>query len=223
MAAHRIAATRRRALVVPTAPSGVASRDQSPRDETLETEENAVQIRRHDGRGHDRGEVVSLGEPARTEVPATFARGADIPIDVARLLGADADCAASTSVCHDFIAGHRHVIPIAIEQAAIRHSDDPPVCTSGRQGALRHPSRTDVLRSAPARILRQLGSPSSSASKLDDLEQKGRLRPAEIVCAVGVWDEAILVRSASEKFSALARTRSRTMAQDQCSVKYVSQ
>ena len=47
-------------------------------DGILQAEQQAVQIDRHDFRGIHRRPGMSVGEPARSEVPAAFRRGSNV-------------------------------------------------------------------------------------------------------------------------------------------------
>ena len=70
-----------------------------------------------------------IGEPARTEVPAALRRGADVAIHGARRTAAGARELHVLGV--GFIAGRIAIIPIAIEDRAVRQRHHPPVRAAG--------------------------------------------------------------------------------------------
>jgi hypothetical protein len=99
-------------------------------DRIFNTKQQAVQINRDDLRGVDGREAAAIGKPAGAEVPAAFGCCTYVAIQLRRV-----SPAAACEICVftiGLIARRVGIIPIAIQNRAVRHGHDAAM----RRGAL---------------------------------------------------------------------------------------
>jgi hypothetical protein len=178
---------RRAALV----PGGPAAR----RDALLHRQHEAVEVDRHDIGGAHRGEHGRIAEPARAEIPSALRGCAQMALHHRRwpsfVRGRGSDIFGM-----GFVARCVPVVPIAVEQAAVRHPDDAFARAAGVDtGSASHPER--ML--APQRRQPPRGQPGTLLlGQVEHQREEGRLRPAEIVSAHAVGDVTVPLDDADE-------------------------
>src|SRR5580698_6172888 len=112
------AMTRDRPTVELSTAGAIAGAFAAGTNRLLEAKEQTVQIHGRDLCGVDGTQRVRIAQPARAEIPAALGRRADVPVQLPGI--APAALGQAHILAPGFIAWRIDIVPIAIEDGAIR-------------------------------------------------------------------------------------------------------